>query len=144
MLPRPSGAEFHNDANEIEKYMQTRGIPAKEKKASTQDERAALHKAIVAKHPSLAPKAKTAGIGDVLSAGKNLATSALKSGGMGQVAKSFGNVAGGLAKAHPLATAGIAAGGGLLAGRMMSRPQPKVASLSLRGVAEGARQLPLE
>jgi uncharacterized protein YcfJ len=111
------------------------------------DERAAVHKAIAEKHPGLVSKhlpAKTAGIGDVLSAGKGLATSAFKSGGLGQVAKSFGNVAGGFAKAHPLATAGLAAGGGLMAGRMMSRPQqPKLAAVNLRGAVEGVRQLPL-
>lgn len=118
------------------------------------DERAAVHKAIAEKHPGLVSKhlpPKTAGIGDiataakgVLGAGKNMAQTAYKSGGLGQVAKSFGGVAGGLAKAHPLATAGLAAGGGLLAGKMLSRPQqPKLAAVNLRGVAEGARQLPL-
>jgi len=166
-LPKPSGKKHMEDAAEIEKYMQTRGMqPGAEKQANVlfttarehkalkkaaaltpTDERAAVHKAIAEKHPGLVSKhlpPKIAGIGDVVSAGKNLATSAFKGGGIGQVAKSFGNVAGGLAKAHPLATAGLAAGGGLLAGKMLSRPQqPKLAAVNLRGVAKGARQLPL-
>lgn len=157
-LPKPSGKKHLQDAAEIEKYMQTRGMhPGAEKKANVltpADERVAVHKAIAEKHPGLVSKhlpPKTAGIGDiataakgVLGAGKNMAQTAYKSGGLGQVAKSFGGVAGGLAKAHPLATAGLAAGGGLLAGKMLSRPQqPKLAAVNLRGVAEGARQLPL-
>lgn len=66
--------------------------------------------------------AKTAGIGSALmgtaNGAKSLVGTAYKAGGLGQVAKSVGNVATGFAKANPLAAAGTAAGAGLLAGRL--------------------------
>jgi len=90
-------------------------------------------------------KHKTAGIlGSALTAGKaalpqlgaaatgakNLIGTAYKSGGLGQVAKSVGNVAGGFAKANPVAAAGVAAGlaggAGLAAGRLSKSNQPRV------------------
>ena len=63
--------------------------------------------------------------GGVLSAGKNLATSAYAKGGLGQVASSFGNVAKNFAQKNPLAAAGIAGAGGLAAGKMLSNSQPR-------------------
>lgn len=78
---------------------------------------------------------KEAGIGGVISGAVDaakglggLARTAYKAGGLGQVAKSVGTVAGGFAKANPLATAGLAAAGGIAAGRLSKRsapPQPQ-------------------
>ncbi len=58
--------------------------------------------------------------GGVLGAGKSLAQSAYAKGGLGQVASSFGNVAKGFAQKNPLAAAGIAGAGGLVAGKALS------------------------
>ena len=55
-----------------------------------------------------------------LGAGKSLAQTAYKSGGVGQVASSFGNVAKNFAQKNPLAAAGIAGAGGMLAGKALS------------------------
>lgn len=87
----------------------------------------------------ITPVTKEAGIGSMLAgavpaiagaakgAGSMLST-AYKAGGLGQVAKSVGTVAGGFAKANPLAAAGAAAGvaggAGLLAGRLSKPSAP--------------------
>lgn len=72
---------------------------------------------------------KTAGLlgalGGAASAAKGLATSAHAAGGLPQVAKSFGGVAKNFAMKNPLAAAGVAGAGGLLAGKMMSGGQPR-------------------
>lgn len=59
-------------------------------------------------------------LGGVIGAGKNLAQSAYAKGGLGQVASSFGNVAKNFAMKNPMAAAGIAGAGGLLAGKALS------------------------
>ncbi len=88
------------------------------------------------KHAGILGSALTAGkaalpqLGAAATGAKNLVGTAYKSGGLGQVAKSVGNVAGGFAKANPMAAAGIAAGAaggaGLLAGRLSKSNQPRV------------------
>ena len=79
----------------------------------------ALRREVLAEYPDWAKNAGLgAGLGTALTGAKNLATTARAAGGLPQVAKSFGNVATGLAKAHPLAATGLAAGlGGAALGR---------------------------
>lgn len=72
-----------------------------------------------------AGKAALPAVGSALSAGKSLATSAYKSGGLGQVASSFGNVAKNFAQKNPLAAAGVVGAGGMVAGKMLSNSQPR-------------------
>jgi len=103
-------------------------------------EKSKVRAAVAKKFPGLEKTDKTAGIlgtalnagkaalpavGNALSAGKSLATSAYKSGGLGQVASSFGNVAKNFAQKNPLAAAGVAGAGGLVAGKMLSNTQPR-------------------
>jgi hypothetical protein len=72
-----------------------------------------------------AAKPMVSQVGNVLNAGKSLATNAYAKGGLGQVASSFGNVAKQFAQKNPLAAAGIAGAGGLAAGKMLSNSQPQ-------------------
>ena len=82
------------------------------------DKHALMHE-VLTEFPDLAKK--TAGLGGLWQGAKGLATTAHAAGGLPQVAKSFGNVATGLVKAHPLATAGIAAGAAGLGGAAIGR-----------------------
>lgn len=72
-----------------------------------------------------AGKAALPAVGGALNAGKSLATQAYQSGGLKQVAGSFGNVARNFAQKNPLAAAGVAGAGGMVAGKMLSNSQPR-------------------
>ena len=115
-LPKPSGKGAHQDAAEIEKYMQTRGIPT--------EKQAGIGSSIIQAGQS------------ALTAGKGMLANAGGLSGLGSKAMGF-------AKANPLATAGIAGGAGLLAGKALARPQQqKVAAVDIRKALQGAKQLP--
>lgn len=74
-----------------------------------------------------AAKAAVPQVAGVAQAGKSLVGTAMKAGGLPQVAKSVGNVATGFAKANPLAAAGAAGAAGLAAGRLSKgNSQPRV------------------
>lgn len=72
-----------------------------------------------------AGKAAMPAVGGVLQGAKNLATTANAAGGLPQVAKSFGGVAKNFAMKNPLAAAGVAGAGGMVAGKMLSNSQPR-------------------
>jgi hypothetical protein len=95
-------------------------------------EKSKVRSAVAKKYPGLSGSDKTAGIGGVVNAAKaavpaiagaakaggSMLGTAYKAGGLGQVAKSVGNVATGFAKANPLAAAGAAGAAGIAAGRL--------------------------
>ena len=147
-LPRPSGASFHQDANEIEQYLKDRSH-GKTAAIDSSADRSQVHAAVARKYPALASESKShralsknAGLGTslvgagqkALTAGKGMLAGA---GGIGGLAsKGLG-----LAKANPLATAGIAGAAGLAGGAMLARP--KQASLDLKKLTKGVTQAPL-
>ena len=72
-----------------------------------------------------AAKSAVPQVAGALSAGKSMVGTAMKAGGLPQVAKSVGNVATGFAKANPLAAAGVAGAAGLAAGRLSKSNAPR-------------------
>lgn len=98
-VPRPSGAGHRAAADEAEQVAQA--------------------------HEAKKVANVLGALGGAATAAKGLASSAMGAGGLPQVAKSFGNVAKGFAQKNPLAAAGIAGAGGLMAGRALSPSQPR-------------------
>lgn len=107
-LPRPSGEGFRGDASALEGHLAQRKVAG-----------------INVGGLVGAAKAAVPQIAGVANAGKNMLGTAMKAGGLPQVAKSVGNVASGFAKANPLAAAGAAGAAGLAAGRLSKSNAPR-------------------
>lgn len=111
---KPSGRDFNESADAIDAHL-----------AKHHPKTAGIIGSALTAGKALLPQAASAakGIG-------SLASTAYNAGGVGQVAKSLGSVAGGFAKANPLAAAGVAAAGagaaGLAAGRLSKSNQPQL------------------